>query len=74
MQEEITDGSLYDRGRLLICRYLPLEMRPPDISSATMSEFYHLVAMARVARKMEQEDRETTIIQAICKVLEMLNE
>lgn len=68
------DGSLYDRGRLLIFRYLPEEMLPEDIASATMSEFYSLVAMARVSRKMKQEDHEAAIVQAICKILEMLNE
>lgn len=49
-------------------------MVPGDFSEVSLSDFYQLVGMARVSRKMLQEDQETAIVQAICKILEGLNE
>lgn len=64
------DGSLFDKGQLLIYRYLPGEMLPEDMDDVTLSDFYGLVAKARVSRKMLQEDQETAIVAAICRIFE----
>lgn len=49
-------------------------MVPGDLNEVSMSDFYQLVGMARVSRKMLQEDQETAILQAVSKILEGLNE
>lgn len=38
-----------------------------------MGEFYRLIAMARIARRMMQEDQEAAIVQAMNTVIEALN-
>lgn len=48
----------------MICRYLPKELQP-DWSAVTQNEFYDLLAMARKARKLHQEDIKYGIMESM---------
>lgn len=52
----------------MIYRYLPESMLPKDMKEIKMGDFYRLLAVARQARKMYQEDLERGILEAISKL------
>lgn len=58
------ESSLYDAGRILICKYLPSRMIP-DLDHVTLEEFYRLLALARQARKLYQDDIKIGFVNAM---------
>lgn len=66
--EEAVAASLYDSGRILVCRYLPGALQPEHFDEVPMEEFYRLVAAARYARRLQQEDIERGILEAAAKL------
>lgn len=49
---------------LMIFMYLPDQLLPSDLGESSIKEVYRLLGMARIARKMKQEDMAAAINQA----------
>lgn len=56
--------DLIEYGYLLICNYLPEQIPDDFMEKISMTDFYRMIAKARIFREMKQDDIRTAVIKA----------